>query len=245
MKRALTAALLSALVTASVLVTAGIGATSKSDSSSKSSSSAKKKSSKSKKARRHSRRSGTSATTPPPTMKEVLAEREKARAEKHAELAKELGVTAEKLTAALDAIKAKKLAEAVKDKQLTEAQRAAILACDKAPLTCDRSDLPAYGFGGHHGGPGIGGPGMRHGLKGSDFAKDLATELGISEDKVRSALKATRPSMGDRRGHRGGMGGGKRGGMRGGHGDRGFHGGDEDNEGASGPSSEDTSPASA
>ena len=35
-----------------------------------------------------------------------------------------------------------------------------------------------------------GGPGA-----GSDFVKDLAAELGISEDKVTEALKATRPAL--------------------------------------------------
>ena len=48
-------------------------------------------------------------------------------------------------------MKKKHLDQAVKDNKLTEAQRDAILACDKAPLTCDRSNLPAYGF---FGGPG-------------------------------------------------------------------------------------------
>ena len=61
-----------------------------------------------------------------------------------------------------------------------------------------------------------GGPGLRHfrgGPAGSDtFVKDLAAELGISEDKVTSALKAQParavPSVGFRRdGH--GPGGGK------------------------------------
>ena len=199
MKRALTAAVLSALVTAAVLATVGFGAATKSGSSKKSS-------------------SGTSqtATTPPPTMKEALAADEKTRAERHAKLAKSLDVTAEKLTTALDAVKKKNLDKAVTDNKLTTAQRDAIVACEKAPLTCDRSNLPAYGFRGGHGGrgghPGIGGPG------GTDFTKALAAELGIAEDKVTAALKANRPTHD---GHRDRGGDDDR---RGGHGGRGGHG---------------------
>ena len=199
MKRALTAAVLSALVTAAVLATVGFGAATKSGSSKKSS-------------------SGTSqtATTPPPTMKEALAADEKTRAERHAKLAKSLDVTAEKLTTALDAVKKKNLDKAVTDNKLTTAQRDAIVACEKAPLTCDRSNLPAYGFRGGHGGrgghPGIGGPG------GTDFTKALAAEFGIAEDKVTAALKANRPTHD---GHRDRGGDDDR---RGGHGGRGGHG---------------------
>ncbi len=191
MKRALMAAVLSALVTAAVLATVGFGAASKSKSSSGKSSSGKTNS--------------TSTSGPPPTMKEALAADEKRRAERKAKLAKTLGVTTEKLTAAQDALKKKRLDEAVTNKQLTEAQRDAIVACETALLTCDRSNLPAYGFGGrgHHGGPGhFGG----RGIGGADFAKELATELGISEDKVTSALEANRPQRGYRGKGRGGHG---------------------------------------
>jgi hypothetical protein len=194
MKRALTAAVLSALVTAAVLATVGFGAANKSSTTKKSS--AKGKSSQT-----------TTATKPPPTMKEALAAEEKQRAANQEKLATSLGVSVDKLQSALDAVKKKNLDQAVKDNKLTAEQRDAILACDKAPLTCDRSNLPAYGFGGgpgHFGGPGgpggpppvPGGPGLRHfrgGPAGSDFVKDLAAELGISEDKVTSALKANRP----------------------------------------------------
>ena len=186
MKRALTAAVLSALATAAVLATVGFGAANKTGTTKKSS--AKGKSSQT-----------TTATKPPPTMKEALAAEEKERAANQEKLAKSLGVSVDKLQSALDAVKKKNLDQAVKDNRLTAEQRDAILACDKAPLTCDRSNLPAYGFGGghgHFGGPG--GPGLRHfrgGPAGSDtFVKDLAAELGISEDKVASALKANRPS---------------------------------------------------
>ena len=145
MKRALMAAVLSALVTAAVLATVGFGAATKiSSSKSKSSSSG---------------RSAQKQSGPPPTMKEALAAEEKRRATRDAALAKALGVTTEKLQAAQDAVKQKNLDQAVKDNNLTADQRDAILACDKAPLTCDRSNLPAFGFRGgfgHHGGPEIG-----------------------------------------------------------------------------------------
>ena len=138
MKRALTAALLSALATAAVLATVGFGAANKSSTTKKSS--AKGKSSQT-----------TTATKPPPTMKEALAAEEKQRAANQEKLAKSLGVSVDKLQSALDAVKKKNLDQAVKDNLLTAEQRDAILACDKAPLTCDRSNLPAYGFGGGHG----------------------------------------------------------------------------------------------
>ena len=194
MKRALMAAVLSALATAAVLATIGFGAASKSSTGKKSSSTAKR---------------SQTATTPPPTMKEALAAEEKERAARQEKLAKALGVTVDKLQAALDAIKKNNLDQAVKDNKLTADERDAILACDKAPLTCDRSNLPAYGFGGgpgHFGGPGPlglglkGGPGHLRGGAGdfSSFVKDLAAELGISEDKVIAALKATRPALPER-----------------------------------------------
>ncbi len=184
MRRALTAALLAALASAAVFSTAGFaGSNSKSG---KKTSTARKQS--------------NSAATPPPTMKEALAAKEKLRAAHEAKLAKSLGVSTEKLTAAFDAVKKKNLDQAVTDKQLTAAQRDAILACEKAPLTCDRSDLPAYGHG-HRGG--FGGP---KGARG-DMVKDLAAELGVSEDKVTAALKANRPKMGDRKDGRRGHGG--------------------------------------
>jgi hypothetical protein len=189
MKRALIAAVLSALATAAVLATIGFGA------ANKSSSGTSKKSSKG--------QSSQTSSGPPPTMKEALADAEKRRAAQQEKLAKALGVSVDKLQSALDSIKKEQLDEAVKDNKLTEAQRDAILACDKAPLTCDRSNLPAYGFGpgfGHFGGPGLkgfhrfrGGP-----LAGSDFVKELASELGISEDKVTSALRSVRPALPER-----------------------------------------------
>ena len=138
MKRALMAAVLSALVTAAVLATVGFGARHKSSTDQEELRQAAT-------SRRHQ------PPGPPPTMKEALAAEEKRRAAQQAKLAKALGVTTDKLTAAQDAVKKKNLDQAVKDNQLTAAQRDAILACDKAPLTCDRSNLPAYGF---HGGPG-------------------------------------------------------------------------------------------
>lgn len=194
MKRTLTAAVLSALATGAVLATVGFGAANKSNSTKSGTGSSSK--------------SSTTRTTPPPTMKEALAAREKQKATKQAALAKSLGVSADKLTAAFDAVKKKNLDQAVTDKQLTAAQRDAIQACEKAPLTCDRSNLPAYGF--------RGGKGGHHGRGGKDgaFVKDLAAELGVSEAKVTEALKANRPKMdddGDSKGRGGRHGRGGRG----------------------------------
>lgn len=221
MRRALTAAVLSALATGAVLATVGFGAANKSSSAKSSTGSSK---------------SSTTKTTPPPTMKEALADREKEKATRQAALAKSLGVSTDKLNSAMDAVKKKNLDQAVKDNKLTAAQRDAIEACEKAPLTCDRSNLPAYGFGRH------GGMGRHHGPLGGkrgDFVKDLAAELGVSEDKVTEALKANRPKMGDRDGKFKGRGG------RHGHGGRGpGFGPPPGMDGASGPA-EEVDPAAA
>ena len=73
----------------------------------------------------------------------------------------------------------------MKANTLTQAQADAILACKAAPLTCDRSNLPAGGPGGRHVASGT----MRDG---SAFAADLAKALGIDQAKVESALKSAR-----------------------------------------------------
>jgi biotin operon repressor len=197
MKRALIAAMLSALATGAVLATVGFGASSPTATSSKKSSS----------------KSSSTATQsgPPQTMKQAYAEHEKRRAARQEKLADALGVSAAKLTDALEQIRKDKLAADVKANRLTQAQMDAILACEQAPLTCDRSNLPARGPGrGHHGG--------RKGM--STFAADLAKALGVDESKVEDALESARPE----RPAGGGMPGHGRGG-RGGHGGPGGPGG--------------------
>ena len=166
MKRALTAAILSALATGAVLATIGFGAGSTTATTSS------KKSSKSQ---------ASTPSGPPKTMKQVHDEMEKRRAEQQKKLAAALGVSTDKLTDALDQIRKDRLAADVKANRLTQAQADAIVACEKAPLTCDRSNLPA----GPH----------RRGAKGDrgDMTAALAKALGVSEDKVQDAFESTRP----------------------------------------------------
>lgn len=170
MKRALVAAVLSALATGAVLATVGFGADSTATTS-------KKKSSKS----AQSTRSG-----PPKTMKQVYEEQQKLRAAQQKKLADALGVSVDELTKAQDKLQKDRLDADVKANRLTQAQADAILACKAAPLTCDRSNLPAGGPRGRH-------P-FKNGNAGSTFAADLAKALGIDKAKVESALKSTRPA---------------------------------------------------
>jgi biotin operon repressor len=184
MKRALAAAMLSALATGAVLATVGFGAGSTTATTSS------KKSTKS---------SATTTSGPPKTMKQVQQEMEARRAEQQKKLAAALGVSTGKLTDALDQIKKDGLAADVKANRLTQAQADAILACDEAPLTCDRSNLPA---GPHR----RGGKGAR-----GTMTADLAKALGVSEDKLQEAFESTRPDPPTRGVMPGGRG-------RGGHG---------------------------
>jgi hypothetical protein len=171
MKRALVAALLSALATAAVLATVGFGANSTATTASK------KKSS-------HSSQAAQSG--PPKTLKQVYDEQQTRRAAQDKKLADALGVSADDLTKAQDTIFKDHLDAQVKANTLTQAQADAILACKAAPLTCDRSNLPAGGPGGPRGRHDKGGPG--------NFAADLAKALGIDQSKVESALKSVQPA---------------------------------------------------
>ena len=189
MKRALLSAVLAALATAAVLATIGFGASSKSG-----------------KARStQDQQSSQTQSGPPPTMKEALAKMQAQRDAQQKKLADAIGVSTSDLQAAMDKLKKERLDAQVKANQLTQAQEDAILACEKAPLTCDRSNLPAGGPRGRgHG---------KDGMGSSTFAKDLAAALGVDEAKVTKALQSTRPARpqgdGFGRGHgpRGPMGG--------------------------------------
>jgi DNA-binding Xre family transcriptional regulator len=145
-------------------------------------------------------------------MKQVYDEMQTKRAAQDKKLADALGVSTSELKAAQEKLRKDKLDAEVKANRLTQAQADAIVACEAAPLTCDRSNLPAGGPGGRHGG--------KHGAKGArgTFAADLAKALGIDQAKVEQALKDTRPE----RPTQGGMPG--RGGHDGPHGPGG-HGG--------------------
>lgn len=170
MKRALLSAVLAALATAAVLATIGFGASSKSG-----------------KARStQDQQSAQTQSGPPPTMKEALAKMQSQRDAQQKKLADAIGVSTSDLQAAQDNVRKQHLDAQVKANELTQDQEDAILACEKAPLTCDRSNLPAGGPRGRHG---FG----RDGDGASGYAKDLAAALGVDEAKVTSALQSTRP----------------------------------------------------
>ena len=166
-----------------VLATVGFGAT--------------KKSNKPSKGKTNSSQTQTQ-TGPPPTMSEMLAKRTAEKTAHQAALATELGVSAKQLSDAIDSVKSDKLDAAVAANKLTAAQRTAIIACEDAELTCDRSNLPAGGPGGpgergHRGGPN----GDR-----AAMASALAAKLNLPEATVAAALKKTQPARpaGDKHG---------------------------------------------
>jgi hypothetical protein len=145
-----------------------------------------------------SRRSG-----PPPTMAEVFKKAQDQRNASLDRVAKRLDISGDRLRSALDEVMRDQLDAAVKANRLTDAQRDAILACKAAPLTCDRSNLPAFGPRGFGFGPGFG-PGF---FGGRDALAALAKKLGKDEDDVRAAFMAERRERGGRwphdRGHHG------------------------------------------
>jgi hypothetical protein len=193
MKRILIAAVASSLATAAVIAATGIAG----------SGDTKKK------------------TSPPPTMSQAFKDMQKQRDDVLSRVAKRLDISTEKLKDALEKVGKAKLDDAVAAGRLTDAQRDAILACKDTPLTCDRSNLPAFGGRGFH-------PGKRSQGRptGQDFLADLAKELNIDAAKIRAAFQAERPKFG--RGGRGGFGPGGppsfRGGPGGPGGPGGFHG---------------------
>ena len=183
MKRSLLTAFVAAMAMTAVLATVGFGAT--------------KKSNKTSSGKTNSAQAQTQ-TGPPPTMSEMLAKRTAQKTAHQAALAAELGVSAKQLSDAMAAVKSDKLDAAVAANKLTAAERTAIIACESAPLTCDRTDFPAGGPGGpgergHRGGP-DGGP--------AAIASALAAKLNLPEATVVAALKKTRPARpaGDQRG---------------------------------------------
>ena len=183
MKRSLLTAFVAAMAMTAVLATVGFGAT--------------KKSNKPSKGKTNSSQTQTQ-TGPPPTMSEMLAKRTAEKTAHQAALAAELGVSAKQLSDAMDSVKSDKLDAAVAANKLTAAQRTAIIACEDAELTCDRSNLPAGGPGGpgergHRGGP-DGGPAV--------IASALAAKLNLPEATVAAALKKTQPARpaGDKHG---------------------------------------------
>ena len=120
---------------------------------------------------------------PPPTMAQQLAKRNADRDARQAKIAAALNVSGADLAAAFKAVKSDSLAAKVAANQLTEAQKVAILACDEAALTCDRSDLPARG------------PHGRPAQTKSALAAALAAKLNLPTATVQSVLKEYAPGM--------------------------------------------------
>lgn len=176
-------------------------------------------------------RSGDDEKKPPPTMAQALKDREAQRDEHLAAVAKRLDVSAADLESAIEKVRESELDQAVKDGRLTDAQRDAILACKAAPLTCDRSNLPAFGPHGdrrvirraRRPSPST----MRREMrsmrremqsKRNAFFAAVAKELGKDAANVRKAFEAERPDMGRPSGPGGPHGPGGPGGPGGPHG---------------------------
>jgi hypothetical protein len=81
----------------------------------------------------------THTSKPPQTMGQKQARQDA----KRAELAQRLGVSADQLQAAQGALLKQRLDQRVSRGTLTADERTAIMACRAAPLTCDRTNLPA------------------------------------------------------------------------------------------------------
>ena len=105
--------------------------------------SAATKKSASKKKSRQTQTTQSQPSGPPPTLKEEMAKRDAARDANLKKVADALSVSLEDLKAAMKAVHHDELAADVAANRLTQAQADAIEACDAAPLTCDRSNLPA------------------------------------------------------------------------------------------------------
>jgi hypothetical protein len=128
----------------------------------------------------------THTKKPPQTMGQRQARQDARRAE----LAQRLGVTADQLQAANTALLKDRLDKRVTKGTLTADERTAILACRAAPLTCDRTNVPA-GRAKHL-------RKAKHNRRISAStrmnrrATALATELHLDRAKVLSALQAQR-----------------------------------------------------
>jgi hypothetical protein len=133
----------------------------------------------------------TKAAHPPATMQQALAKRQTRVVKRQAELAQRLGVSADRLKAANAALLTRSLDVRVAAGRLTVAQRSAILACKAAPLTCDRTYLPAKG-----GTKAIKRKAAKHRKNATKRlekrATALAGELKLDRAKVLDALKAQR-----------------------------------------------------
>jgi hypothetical protein len=84
---------------------------------------------------------------PPQTMGQKSAKRQARVAARRTVLAQRLGVTSDQLQEAQGALLKKGLDQRVANGKLTTAEETAILACRAAPLSCDRTNLPARAHG--------------------------------------------------------------------------------------------------
>ena len=132
---------------------------------------------------------GKSSSSPPPTRADVRAKHEAKRTAREDRIARRLGKTGDQLRAARAAALADVLGQRVQAGRLTAAQRDAILACRKAPLTCDRSSLPAR--------PRAALRGMR-----KAFVQAVAAHLGVEVKALRAAQRAERGGQRAHRRHR-------------------------------------------
>ena len=132
---------------------------------------------------------GKSSTSPPPTRADVRARHEAKRTAREDRIAQRLGKTGDQLRAARAAALADVLTQQVQAGRLTAAQRDAILACRQAPLTCDRSNLPAR---------------PRAALRGlrRAFIQSVAAHLGVEVKALRAAQRAERGGHRNHRRHR-------------------------------------------
>jgi hypothetical protein len=162
-------------------------------------------------------RTTTTPSGPPPTLKEEQAKRDAQRDAQLKKVADALSVSLADLQSALKGVHEDQLDADVKANRLTQAQADAIKACDAAPLTCDRSNLPAFG--------GRGGPGHEggHGKDRDTFYAAVAKKLGKDTAAVKKAFEANKPARGEGPGGRGHGGPGGPGGR--GHGGPGGPGG--------------------
>ncbi|MEP6952756.1 MAG: hypothetical protein ABI950_01695 [Solirubrobacteraceae bacterium] len=132
---------------------------------------------------------GKSSTSPPPTRADVRAKHESQRTAREDRIAQRLGKTGEQLRAARAAALADVLDQRVQAGRLSAAQRDAIVACRKAPLTCDRSNLPVR---------------PRAALRGARtaFIASVASHLGVEVKALRAARRAERGGQRGQRRHR-------------------------------------------
>jgi hypothetical protein len=131
---------------------------------------------------------GVAAATPSKRPPQTMGQKRAKLDARQAELAQRLGVSADQLQAAQGALLKDRLDRRVSKGTLTADERTAILACRVAPLTCDRTNLPARG--------------ARHGRKAKHRisvskrmgrrATALAGELHLDRAKVLSALEGQR-----------------------------------------------------